>query len=106
MSLPEWKIIGIESNRFEGQSDFIDHDLIVQSLLDEQRIEVDEVSIDPCLPRKFEYLGRHYDICGNQPDHFLSNWRYRLGHTLMFWKQYWYDLFEHLFPKVTQMSTE
>ena len=84
VTLPEWKFIGIEPDRFKGQSDLVDHDLIVHSLLVEQRIEVDEVGIDLCLPRKFEYLGRYYDICGNQPFTFLSNWQYRLAHTLIF----------------------
>ncbi len=84
MTLPVWKFVSIEPDRFERQSDLVDHDLIVHSLLAEQRIYVDEVGVDLCLPRKFEYLGRYYDICGNQPYHFLSNWRYRLGHTLMF----------------------
>lgn len=69
MALPVGEFIGIESNRFEGKSDLVDHDLIVHSLLCEQRVEVNEVGIDLRLPRKFEYLGRHYDICGNQPYH-------------------------------------
>ena len=57
------EIYGIEPDLFEGQSYLIDHDLVVHSLLDEQRIEVDEVGIDLSLPRKLEYLGRYYDIC-------------------------------------------
>jgi hypothetical protein len=69
VTLPEGKSIGIETDRFYGQSHFVDHDLIVHSLLDQQRIEVDEVRVDLCLPRKFEYLGRYYDIRGYQPYH-------------------------------------
>ena len=69
VTLPEWEIIGIEPDRFQSQSDLVDHDLIVHSLLVEQRIEVDEVGIDRCLPRILEYMRRYYDICGNQSIH-------------------------------------
>jgi hypothetical protein len=33
VALPEWKFVGIEPNRFKGQSDLVDHDLIIHSLL-------------------------------------------------------------------------
>ena len=69
VTLPVWEFIGIESNCFKSQSDLVDHDLILHSMLIEQRIEVDEVGIDLGLPRKFEYLGRYYDTCGNQSIH-------------------------------------
>ena len=84
VALPERKFVRIEPNRFQCQSDLVDHDLIIHSLLGEQRIEVDEVGIDLICPVNLNTWAGIMIFVATNHTTFLDNWRYRLDHTLMF----------------------